>query len=124
MALFDKKETKVKKATKKVAAPRAAREISDIAGELSGALVRPWLTEKALIGTEKSVYVFEVALTATKIDIALAVEKNYKVVPRQVRVVNVPGKTKALRSRRGTGTRSSRRKAYVYLTKGDSIQFA
>jgi ribosomal protein L23 len=38
--------------------------------------------------------------------------------------VNLPGKVKALRTKRGIGLRASRHKAYVYLNKGDTIQFA
>lgn len=84
----------------------------------------PWLSEKALIGTEKGVYVFEVPTEATKPQIAAAVEAIYKVTPRQIRVVNLPAKKKALRTRRGFGSRAARHKAYVYLKKGETIQFA
>jgi ribosomal protein L23 len=41
-----------------------------------------------------------------------------------VRIVNMPGKIKAMRSRHGFGTRAARTKAYVYLNEGDTIQFA
>ncbi len=84
----------------------------------------PWLSEKALIGTENGVYVFEIPARATKPEIAEAVESIYKVTPRQVRIVNLPAKRKALRTHRGWGTRAARHKAYVYLKKGDTIQFA
>jgi large subunit ribosomal protein L23 len=87
-------------------------------------LKAPWLSEKALIGTENGVYVFEVPRDATKHDIAAAVESVYSVIPRQVRIVNLPAKRKALRTRRGWGTRAARYKAYVSLKKGDTIQFA
>jgi len=83
----------------------------------------PWLSEKALIGTENGVYVFEVPSEASKYEIAAAIESIYNVTPRKVNVANLPGKVKALRTRRGTGTRSARHKAYVYLKKGESIQF-
>jgi large subunit ribosomal protein L23 len=82
----------------------------------------PWLSEKALIGTENGVYVFAVPRDANKFQIAEAVEAIYK-VPRQVRIVNLPAKKKALRTRRGFGTLAARHKAYVYLKKGDTIQF-
>jgi ribosomal protein L23 len=39
-------------------------------------------------------------------------------------VVNLPAKKVSLRTRRGFGMKSARRKAYVYLKKGDTIQFA
>jgi len=38
--------------------------------------------------------------------------------------VNLPAKTKSMRTRRGVGTRAARTKAYVYLNAGDTIQFA
>jgi len=74
--------------------------------------------------TEKGVYAFSVPTRATKEEIAGAIKEIYNVSPRMVRIVNLPGKRKALRTRRGFGQRAARRKAYVYLNKGDSIQFA
>ncbi len=91
---------------------------------IANILKRPWFSEKALIGTENGVYVFEVASSATKADVANAIIAAYKVTPMKVRMVNLPAKTVALRTRRGTGTRARRHKAYVYLKKGDTIQFA
>ena len=91
-------------------------------GRLAYALKSPWFSEKALIGTDQGVYVFKVPASATKPEIKAAVEKFYNVVPRQIRIVNLPAKMKSLRTRRGTGTRARRHKAYVYLKKGDTIQ--
>jgi large subunit ribosomal protein L23 len=108
---------------KKNAAAKASTPAVDD-GRLAHALRSPWFSEKALIGTENGVYVFRVPADATKPEIKAAVEKFYKVTPRQVRIVNLPAKTKSLRTRRGTGTRARRHKAYVYLKKGDSIQLA
>lgn len=118
MALFGNKKT-VKKEK-----GRPAGEVKDVAGRLENVITAPWLSEKALIGTEKGVYVFKVPGSATKTQIAQAIEKLYKVVPRKVNIVNTPGKKKALRAKRGMGTRSARSKAYVYLKKGETITFA
>src|ERR1700748_2415473 len=125
MALFgsDKPQKKTKTA-KAAPAKRSAREINDADGRLAGVLMRPWLSEKALIATEKRVYAFEIPQRAPKKDVARAVEKSYKVVPVKVAVVNLPAKQVSLRTRRGKGTKARRRKAYVYLAEGDSIQFA
>ena len=122
MALFStkKKETK----TKKVSSNAPAKEVNDASGKLETILLKPWLSEKALIGTEKGVYVFEVPGSANKTQIALAVTKIYKVTPRKVAIVNLPAKRKALRRKRGFGTRTAHSKAYVYLKKGETIQFA
>ncbi|MFZ1987747.1 MAG: 50S ribosomal protein L23 [Minisyncoccia bacterium] len=119
MALFGDKKTK-----KKEPAKREVRVVKDVRGKLAQALVAPWLSEKALIATEKGIYTFQVSPEATKEDISLAVQKLYKVAPRQIRIVNLPAKKVNLRTRRGFGTKSIRRKAYVYLAKGETIQFA
>ncbi len=121
MALFSSKKKTVKK---KATAPKVHKDVHDTDGRLEGVLKAPWLSEKALIGTEKGIYVFAVPAEATKKDIVRAVEKIYKVTPRKVNVVNTPGKRKALRQKRGFGTRAARHKAYVFLKKGDTITFA
>ena len=84
----------------------------------------PWFSEKALIMTEKGVYTFAVPARATKAEIAGAIKEIYKVQPCKIRIVNLPAKRKAMRTKRGIGSRSARRKAYVYLNKGDTIQFS
>lgn len=114
MALFSSNPPKKMKAS--------APKVDD--GRLAAALKRPWFSEKALIGTEQGIYVFEVPASATKPEIKAAVEKYYGVTPRQIRIVNLPAKKVSLRTRRGHGTRARRHKAYVYLKKGDSITLA
>ncbi len=84
----------------------------------------PWFSEKALIQTEKGVYAFKVSTDATKHSIAAAIKEIYKVTPRKVRIVNMPGKKASMRTRQGLAYRAARRKAYVYLKKGETIQFA
>ena len=64
-------------------------------------------------------YVFEVAKTATKADIKVAVEKIFDVKVEAVNVVNVKGKTKSFKFRQGR--RGDWRKAYVTLADGQSI---
>jgi len=64
-------------------------------------------------------YVFEVAKTATKADIKVAVEKIFDVQVKAVNVVNVKGKTKTFKFRQGR--RGDWRKAYVTLAEGQSI---
>jgi large subunit ribosomal protein L23 len=127
MAIFGTKKEAAKKVKKGKApekAVRAAEVVRDEEGKLSMKLTAPWLSEKALIATEKGVYTFHIPADTTKKEVALAVEKIYKVVPRKVTVVNLPAKRYALRTRRGFGVRAARRKAYVFLNKGDVIEFA
>ncbi len=64
-------------------------------------------------------YVFEVATTATKADIKIAVEKLFDVKVEAVNVLNVKGKNKAFKFR--MGRRVDWRKAYVKLAVGQSI---
>lgn len=125
MALFstDKKETKAKK-TKSVTRNWGRGVLPADDARLANILKRPWFSEKALIGTENGVYVFEVASSATKLDVANAIIKAYGVTPAKVRMTNLPAKKVSMRTRRGEGTRARRHKAYVYLKKGDTIQFA
>ncbi len=128
MALFSNTTPKTAKPSqKKAKAPVASAKQKALAredGRLSQVLKAPWFSEKALIGTENGVYVFQIPADATKPEIAAAIEKLYKVTPVKVRIANLPAKTVSLRTRRGVGTRARRHKAYVYLKKGDSIAFA
>jgi len=131
MGLFS---SDTKKTAKAVKTPKAAKPKSDTVpaskatlynedGRLAHALKAPWFSEKALIGTERGVYVFEVPSDATKPEIAAAIETYFKVTPVKIRVANLPPKKVSLRTRRGTGSRAARHKAYVYLKKGDTIVF-
>ncbi|MEK7510692.1 MAG: 50S ribosomal protein L23 [Patescibacteria group bacterium] len=119
MALFS---SDTKKKTAKVPAVRRGM-LHPEDGRIANVLKNPWFSEKALIGTENGVYVFEVPPAVTKHDVMNAIEKTYKVNPVKVNIVNLPAKKKSLRTKRGVGTRARRHKAYVYLKKGDTIAF-
>lgn len=121
MAIFGDKK-KVKK--EGVVVKHHAHAIKSGQGAAHDIIRAPWFSEKALIATEKGVYAFAVSPRATKSEIAGAIKEIYNVAPKAVRIVNLPAKTKAMRTRRGIGTRAARTKAYVYLNVGDSIQFA
>ena len=80
----------------------------------------PRVSEKtARLQEVSNQYVFEVATSATKADIKVAVEKLFDVKVDAVNVVNVKGKSKAFKNR--TGRRGDWRKAYVKLAEGQSI---
>lgn len=84
-------------------------------------LVRPRITEKAVIGADKAgVYVFEVMPKATKTQIAASVQDAYKVEPVKVRIAKIPTKVVFVRGKKGV--KSGGKKAYVYLKKGDKIE--
>ncbi len=129
MALFSKdtttKDAKAKKtAVAKAPAKKAREATTALRARAAVVLTAPWISEKALIGTDNGIYVFAIPRSATKKDVARAVETIYNVVPRSVRIVNLPGKRVSKRARAGVAIRPRRRKAYVYLNKGDTIQFA
>jgi large subunit ribosomal protein L23 len=121
MPLFSRTPKKV--ARKSVAKPTTEKKLPED-GRLEGILLAPWLSEKALIGTERGVYVFSVPRTATKTEVAAAIKMIYNVTPKKVTMVNLPAKKVSLRTRRGTGSRGRRHKAYVHLKAGETIQFA
>lgn len=85
-------------------------------------IIRPIITEKSMMGIVEKKYTFEVAKTATKIDIANAVEEAFKVKVAKVNTVSVRGKLK--RQVRTQGYTKSWKKAVVTLTEDSkSIEF-
>lgn len=122
MALFSTTpKTKKTKSAKPAASSPKAKALAREDGRLSTVLKAPHFSEKALISSARGVYVFQVPADATKPEVAAAVEKFFKVTPVKVRMVNLPAKTVSLRTRRGTGTKARRHKAYVYLKQGDTL---
>lgn len=84
-------------------------------------LKRPIVTEKSLrLRDEFNQYVFEVDRRANKRQVKEAVELAFDVTVEDVRIVNVPGKTR--RWGRKTVRTSPWKKAIVTLAEGDSIQ--
>lgn len=77
-------------------------------------LRRPIISEKAARLSESNGVVFEVAMSATKEDVAKAVEVLFNVKPTKVNVVITKGKVKSFRGR-STGTQRKVKKAYVSL---------
>lgn len=89
---------------------------------LSHILLRPRITEKASdFAMNKGVYVFEVPMSATKHEVTLAVIDFYKVTPVKIAMVRIPRKNLIVRGRKGKTAEG--KKAYVYLKKGDKIEF-
>lgn len=121
MALFGNKKKEKKEKVVRVHHAHATVSLHGVAHDIIRA---PWFSEKALLATEKGVYTFAVSPRATKPEIAGAIKEIYKVSPKAIRIVNLPAKSKAMRTRRGIGVRAARTKAYVYLNAGESIQFA
>jgi large subunit ribosomal protein L23 len=86
---------------------------------MSQVLAIPRVSEKAIALAEKGTYVFEVPTTATKIEVARAVEAKFNVKVTGVNILIAKGKLK--RFQRTLGRRSDVKKAFVKLKKGDKI---
>lgn len=90
--------------------------------ELHDILVRPVITEKSSYQMAgQNTYVFEVGLTANKIQIKRAIEQVFGVSVEDVRTIVVRGKNK--RFGRFYGKRPNWKKAYVRLADGDALNF-
>jgi len=83
-------------------------------------LLRPVISEKASHQqTLANQYFFEVAIGANKIEIAKAVKAAYGIMPSDVNVIRMEGKSR--RYGRKIGKRKDWKKAIVTLPKGKSI---
>ena len=77
-------------------------------------ILRPVITEKSADLMDSKKYTFDVALTATKLQVRDAIEEIFDVKVKSVNIMNVLGKEK--RVGRYTGKTARRRKAIVALT--------
>jgi len=80
---------------------------------------RPVITEKATMASEAGAVVFHVAIDATKPQIKEAVEAIFSVKVKAVNTTITKGKAKKFRGR--PGERSDKKKAYVMLEEGNTI---
>ena len=80
---------------------------------------KPIITEKATMASEAGAVVFEVAMSATKPQIKTAVEEVFGVKVKAVNTSITKGKSKKFRGR--AGVRSDKKKAYVMLEEGNTI---
>jgi large subunit ribosomal protein L23 len=80
---------------------------------------KPVITEKATMASEHGAVVFQVAMDATKPQIKEAVEAVFGVKVKAVNTTITKGKAKKFRGR--AGVRSDKKKAYVTLEEGNSI---
>jgi len=80
---------------------------------------KPIITEKATMASENGAVVFQVAMDATKPQIKEAIEAIFSVKVKAVNTTITKGKTKKFRGR--PGVRSDKKKAYVMLEEGNTI---
>ncbi|MDD5382193.1 MAG: 50S ribosomal protein L23 [Candidatus Margulisbacteria bacterium] len=83
-------------------------------------IIEPLITEKAVGGKAASRYAFKVHTRATKIEIAQAVAKLFKVKVMAVNTSNVRPKRRVMGKSIGRTSRS--KKAYVTLAPGQKIE--
>lgn len=83
-------------------------------------IIRPVITERSFDMQEYNRFTFEVVKTASKIEIAKAVEEIFDVKVLKVNTVNVKSKKKRMRNIEGK-TRTWK-KAIVTLAEGDTIE--
>jgi large subunit ribosomal protein L23 len=84
-------------------------------------LLRPVISEKSVLETERNNYTFAVARDANKFQIKAAVEEQFQVNVLDVRVLTVKPKQKS-RGRRQKGTVPGWRKAIVSIEPGQKIE--
>lgn len=83
---------------------------------------RPLITEKSTaLRDERNIVAFEVDRRANKIEVKRAVEHQFKVTVREVRIANMHGKVR--RQGRTSGRRPDWKKAYVRLAPDQAIEF-
>ena len=85
-------------------------------------LIAPRITEKASLQSNANAYTFIVSKDATKLTVAAAIKKEYKVTPKAINIVNLPARNVFVRGRFGVQT--GMKKAVVFLKKGDTIAFS
>ncbi|PIS29605.1 50S ribosomal protein L23 [Candidatus Saganbacteria bacterium CG08_land_8_20_14_0_20_45_16] len=83
-------------------------------------IIEPLITEKAVGARVLSCYVFKVRPEATKISVAMAIEKLFKVKVKAVNTVKVRPKRKIVG--KSIGQTSQWKKAYVTLEPGQKIE--
>ncbi len=83
-------------------------------------LVKPMISEAVMRAQELGKYTFKVTPSATKKEVALAVESLYNVTVRKVNIVNYKAQSKMFRGIKGS--RKGYKKAIVSLRKGDKIK--
>ena len=83
-------------------------------------IIRPIISEHSYDLMQDGVYTFEVAKTASKVEIAQAVEEIFDVTVIKVNTLNVKAKPKRVRYQ--VGKTRTWKKAMVTVAEGDSIE--
>ena len=98
---------------------KAPKTASAVKPEHYDLIKKPVITEKATMASEAGAVVFQVAMDSTKPQIKEAVEAIFGVKVKAVNTTITNGKAKRFRGR--AGERSDKKKAYVMLEDGQTI---
>lgn len=90
--------------------------------ELTKVILGPVISEKSIGNTAINRYTFYINKNATKNEVSLAVEKQYKVDVLDVKVINIRGKKVQFGKKRIKGKRNDKRKAIVTIKAGQKIE--
>jgi len=88
---------------------------------MTNIIKNPRVTEKGSYKAEMNVYTFDVANDANKSEIKKAIFTLYKVKPMKVNILAVPRRNRMYKGRVSTSGKG--KKAFVYLKKGEKIDF-
>ncbi len=123
MALLErltKKKAPAKKVTKaETESPKEVKVASARAADFAGLLLKPHVSEKAAVKADKGIYIFDVPVSANKIEVRKAVEAIYGVNVVAVRTQRGIGKI--VRRGRTVGRRNAWKKALVELKPGQTL---
>lgn len=85
-------------------------------------IIKPRVTEKAMISTDKNKYIFNVTKNANKDNLRQEVKMTYKVSPLKINIVNTSARNVVRRGK--PGRIAGFKKAILTLKKGDKIDIA
>ncbi len=120
MGIFGKKDTP--EVSTDVAVVKAIQPARINTKSVTSAIIKPRITEKAALLSEKNVYTFEIKKGASKFEVRDAIKALYNVTPERVHIVNKQPRHSMSRARGRDMMENGLRKAYVYLKKGDRIE--
>jgi len=115
-----KKEAIASKEVKKPEEKEAKKIELKGTGKYGGIILKPHITEKSSYSGKFRQYFFKVNSQANKNLVKKAVEDIYNVNVIDVKIINIPSKTKRLG--RTTGKKSGYKKAIVKLKEGEVIE--
>lgn len=120
MGIFTKKNVSNENVAEATTVIQKSRQPSPV--HVASVIIKPRITEKAVLKTDRNVYTFEVRKGASKYEVRDAIKALYNVTPIKVNIMNKEPRHFMARARGRNMMEHGMRKAYVYLKKGDRIE--